>query len=65
MLSRMTSEQERWAETLAIAKRHGGMAPAVIEERIRTLALAGDEAGVSRWREIAARYDQLRPGTVQ
>lgn len=41
------------------------MAPAIIEERIRTLALAEDEAGVNRWREIAARYDQLQGGTVQ
>lgn len=61
----MTPEQERWAEALAVDQRHGSMASAVIEERVRTLSLAGDEAGVARWREIAARHDQLKVGTVQ
>jgi hypothetical protein len=61
----MTPDQERWAEALAIDRAHGLMAPAVIGERIRSLLLAGDQAGVARWREIAARYDQLRGGTVQ
>ena len=61
----MSPEEERWSEALAVDRQHGPMAPAIIEERIRTLALAGDEAGVKRWREIAARYDQLQRGTVQ
>jgi hypothetical protein len=61
----MTPEQERWAEALAVDIQHGPMAPAVIEERIRTLALAGDDLGLARWREIAARCGQLREGTVQ
>lgn len=61
----MSSDEERWAEALAIDRQHGAMASAIIEERIRTLALAGDEAGVSRWREIASRYDRLQGGTVQ
>jgi hypothetical protein len=61
----MTPEQACWAEALAIDKRYGDMAPAVIEERIRTLALAGDDAGVARWCGIAERYNQLRRGTLQ
>lgn len=61
----MSPDQERWAEALAVDRQHGAMAPAIIEERIRTLALAGDEAGVTRWREIAERYEQLQSGTMQ
>lgn len=30
-----------------------------VAERIGALALAGDDAGVKRWREIARRLDQL------
>ena len=61
----LTPDQERWAEALAIQKAYGDGAPAHIAERITTLALAGDKAGVRRWTEIAARYDQLIAGTVQ
>lgn len=61
----MRPHHERWAKALAIDRQHGPMAPAIIRERIRTLAQAGDEGGVDRWREIAARYDQLQGGTVQ
>lgn len=56
----MTPDQERWAEALAIERLHGDRAPVWIAERIGALALAGDAAGVERFREIAARLDQLR-----
>lgn len=65
MFGGLTREHERWAEILVVERQHGQMVPAVIEERIRTLSLAGDEAGVLRWRDLAARYDQLRGGTMQ
>jgi hypothetical protein len=55
----VTPEQERWAEALAIEKRYGAGAPAYIAERIGVLALASDEAGVRRFKEIAARLDRL------
>jgi hypothetical protein len=55
----MTPEQERWAEALAVERLHGDGAPAWIAERIGALALAGDVAGVERFREIAARLDEL------
>jgi protein-disulfide isomerase-like protein with CxxC motif len=61
----LTPEQERWAEALAIERLHGEGAPRWIAERIGTLALAGDDAGVERFREIAARLDQLRAGREQ
>lgn len=61
----LTPEQERWAEALAVQRQHGERAGPFIAERIGALALAGDADGVARWREIAARLDQLRAGTVQ
>ena len=56
----MTPEHERWAETLSIERQHGDRAPAFVAERIGALALVGDEAGVERFRQIAARLDELR-----
>lgn len=61
----LTPEQERWAEASTVLSQHGDAAPAFIAERIGALALQGDEGGVSRWRAIATRVDQLRRGTVQ
>ena len=58
----MTPDQERWAEAVAIERQHGAMAPMWIAERIGALALAGDFAGVARFREIAAKYEQLLLG---
>lgn len=56
----MTPDQERWAEALAIERLHGDRAPVWIAERIGELALAGDAAGVERFRQIAERLDELR-----
>jgi hypothetical protein len=61
----MTSDQERWAEALAVERQHGNNAPGFIAERIGALALAGDMGGVERWREIATKLDQLRGGKLQ
>jgi hypothetical protein len=55
-------ELERWAEALAVERQHGPDAEQFIPERVRTLALAGDEAGVMRWLDIATRLDQLLDG---
>ena len=55
----MTAEQERWAEALAVERLHGDRAQMHVAERVRELALAGDERGVARWREIAERLDRL------
>jgi hypothetical protein len=49
----------RLAEALAIQKMYGGEGPRWIAERIGALALAGDAAGVKRFRQIAARYEEL------
>lgn len=55
----MRVELERWAEALAVERQHGADAGQFIAARVRTLALAGDEAGVTRWLDIATRLDQL------
>lgn len=61
----MTPDDERWVKALAIKRTHGVMVPAYIAERIGALAMAGDLAGVTRFREIAARYEQLPTGRRQ
>ncbi|MBB5698514.1 DUF6961 family protein [Sphingomonas yantingensis] len=55
----MTPDEERWAEALMVERQHGDRAGEHIAERITALALAGDDAGVARWLEIAARLDAL------
>jgi hypothetical protein len=56
----MTPEQERWAEALAVERLYGAAAAKNIAERIASLTLSGDAAGVARWQEICARYDALQ-----
>lgn len=55
----MRADLERWAEALAVEQEHGANAGDYIAERVGTLALAGDQAGVARWLAIATRLDQL------
>ncbi|WP_413777281.1 DUF6961 family protein [Sphingomonas sp. S2-65] len=57
----MTPREERLAEALAVERIHGVASVAFIAGRVRDLAVAGDVAGVQRWREIAAAYDALNP----
>ncbi|MEH3039802.1 MAG: hypothetical protein PGN21_07040 [Sphingomonas paucimobilis] len=61
----MMPEEERWAEALLAVRLHGAAAPVWIAERIGTLALAGDAAGVARFKDMAARVDALQDGTRQ
>jgi hypothetical protein len=56
----MTPDQERWAEALAVERLHGARAPVWIAERIGALALAGDTAGVARFRQIAAKLGSIQ-----
>ena len=55
----MTPEEERWAEALAVLRHYGDGAVLNVVERVATLSLAGDVAGVARWQAIAAKLDQL------
>lgn len=59
----MSPDEERLGEALAVERLHGAEGPEFIAERIGALALAGDVAGVERWRAIAAKYEQLLGGT--
>lgn len=56
----MTPEQELWACALHVEREHGDRAVAFIAERVHSLALVGDIAGVNRWRAIADCLDRLR-----
>lgn len=49
----------RMAEALAVQKLHGDDAARWTAERIDTLALTGDAAGVERFTVIAGRLDDL------
>lgn len=55
----MTPDQERWAEASTVLRQHGERARVFVAERIGFLALRGDAAGVARWKEIAAKLQQL------
>ena len=61
---RMTPDRELWACALLVEREHGERAPLWIAERIGTLALAGDAAGVERWQAIAACLHSLRWGSA-
>ncbi|WP_055818854.1 MULTISPECIES: DUF6961 family protein [unclassified Sphingomonas] len=61
----MTADEERWSEALLALRLYGAATPAWIAERIGALALAGDEAGIARFKDMAARVDALRDGTRQ
>ncbi|WP_443029356.1 DUF6961 family protein [Sphingopyxis sp. QXT-31] len=56
----VTPERELWACALLVERQHGEAAPLWIATRIGELALAGDMAGVERWKAIAAKLDQCR-----
>lgn len=55
----MDDDALRWAEAPAIERLRGRDGPRWLAERIATLALAGDSAGVERFRAIASRYQDL------
>jgi len=55
----LTEDRHLWASALAVEKQHGSGAPRFVAARIGALALAGDSAGVARWKAIAAKLDAL------
>jgi hypothetical protein len=57
------TDWELWACASIVLQRHGQRASIFVAERIGSLALAGDEAGIAAWKQIAARIDRIqRPG---
>lgn len=61
----MDWQHEVWAEALWIEQHKGEDGPGFIAEQVARLALANDLDGVSRWKRIAAAYDDLRTGSPQ
>ena len=57
------ANRELWASALQVQKQHAEGANLFVAERIGALALAGDEAGIAIWKEIARRLDMLRDET--
>lgn len=58
----MTEDKFRWAEAWTTYRTHGDQSELWLAERVGSLALAGDEAGVGRFRQIAVKLDEiLRP----
>lgn len=55
----MTADEERWAEAVTIMRQRGAEAPGWVAERIGALALAGDVAGIERFKAIAIRIEQI------
>jgi uncharacterized membrane protein len=55
----VTEEQHLWACALEVKKQHGDQAPVFVAERIGALVLAGNVAGVDRWKAIAARMNSV------
>ena len=55
----MTREQEIWGVALWVEKNHGEGGSKFIAEQIGRLATGGDDEGISLWREVARRYEQL------
>ena len=62
MTGHLSKDEERLAEALAIQRLHGNRAALWIAERIGALSIAGDAAGVERFREIARAYDEIMAG---
>lgn len=61
----MEPEHERWAEAAAILRWQGENARLYVAERIGALELEGCEAGVARFKDIAAKLDALLSGPIQ
>jgi hypothetical protein len=61
-IRRMTPNQIRWAEALALELQMGDEASTWIAHRIVELSRAGDKPAVEHMMEIAERLDQLSAG---
>ena len=61
----MEKHQEVWVEALWVDQHKGSEGPQFIANQITALALKNDQAGINRWKKIAAAYDQLQAGPKQ
>ncbi len=56
----LTRDHELWGAASMLLRQYGDAVDDRVAQRLRALALAGDEKGVALWRDLAARIDQLR-----
>ncbi|AYJ86911.1 hypothetical protein D3Y57_14385 [Sphingomonas paeninsulae] len=56
----LLSDWELWACAVAMERQHGAKADEAVAQRVTELALAGDYDGVTNWKIIASRLDQLK-----
>ncbi|WP_336973814.1 DUF6961 family protein [Sphingobium aromaticiconvertens] len=61
----MTHDQFLWGKVSIVMKQHGEQAPPKAAERIGTIAVAGDMAGVKLWKVIACRMDMMMRSRAQ
>ncbi len=61
----MTRDQILWGAVSMLMKQHGEYAPRKVAERIGSLAVEGDMAGVALWKDIACRMDMMMRSPVQ
>ncbi|MFN5085814.1 MAG: DUF6961 family protein [Novosphingobium sp.] len=55
----MTRDEETLAVALLVKKEHGARASVYVAEQIGAQVIAGDQAGVARWQEIASALAPL------
>lgn len=62
----MTNDQIALGAAMILLRRHGDQAPTKVAARIGELAVEGDWEGLTFWKTIASKMDQiLRAGSVQ
>ncbi len=60
----MNEREEDLAVALLIEQNHGDRAEVFIATQIGAMALAGDAAGIERWKRIAALFQERRSGIL-
>lgn len=59
-----TRDHEIWAMALWVEKHHDSDGHYFITERIASLEAEGELGGAALWREVQARYSQLKTGLI-
>lgn len=55
----MSSDLELWALTLSVERKHGVDGPRYAVEMLGAAISLNDPVGISMWRGVAERYEQL------
>lgn len=62
----MTNDHIALGAAMMLLRRHGNQAPVKVAERIGELAVEADWEGLSFWKLIASKMDQiLQTGSIQ